>query len=474
MINDESIRKSIAPNWTELPPLQLKGVGTPLVESISSYLRRLNYATGLSMRRLGRFVGAQTGGLTGHQSLSHCSLWAGPASMVRLRLLERLTGVPELRCGTLWAVSDIVSSNLGTLGRPRRRWCPECYEEWDKSSYEPLIWAIDLLGHCPKHNCPLQQTCAVCEAHQKGEPEIERRLICWKCGSSLSISLPHRPRAPFLVWVDQQIVQLAEFCGTPRDCALKWSDYVELVLGVSNCVGGERGRLSQALKISLTTAKRHAERKLHRPTLRRIINLCALQGLEMQVFLNAPREASSPRLIDPWFGLNYLPLPSAAQARRTYAACRFLSDFVQESPPYLPSLKILLRDLHVQQLAVRDACRGVYDSYESRYNSQGKKEQLDRLHCSYLWALRVIAKTSHHVVSAKEIGREVAKVTECNLDEAKAIAKTAFLVYRFWIDGRIESYGEELSLRESLTWVMNQWARYGGDGTRATEADELR
>jgi TniQ len=447
----------IAPNWTELPPLKLRGVGTPLVESLHSYLQRLYKSVGVSPLRLGRYMGERTDGKIGYTSLSGSVLWQGEFGMARLAQLEELTGMHELRCGTLWAMSEVLSQHISMFGTYRRRWCPKCYEEWNENSYEPLIWSIDLLGHCPNHKCELDSVCPQCKCPQRNDPDINRRLLCCKCGVPLRCSAKSRPHVPFLQWIDDQILQMVEYCSTPRSSPMPWSDYVDFAWGV--CANGRgRGKLGSVMSSNLEVVSRHARQCCRRPSVRTLLNLCALQGVEIRDFLHAPREASSPLLINQWSGLNYVPVPSSTQSRRMYMASRYIEDFCEDNPPYFPPMKILLSHLHVQRLAVRDTCPKLYDGYEDRHASQGASGRQAKLRRAYLYALHITKDANSTAKASASIARKVVASGECKLEDARDVVEAVLTVLRFKKEKRLDKFRDETSLRDSFDWVMGRRA----------------
>src|SRR5690242_7737612 len=121
--------------WTALPPLVLSGVGTPLVESLPSYVARLLTTTGGTAVHLADGLGLQS--TTRLRRIGSFLKVKDPFLAERnLDELERLTGASNLRCGTFWALGSILTAfNQDTERRSRRRWCPACYDEWGLHSY---------------------------------------------------------------------------------------------------------------------------------------------------------------------------------------------------------------------------------------------------------------------------------------------------------------------------------------------------
>ena len=162
----------------ELPPIPSRsilyllepvGIGTPLVESLTSYIMRLAEAhcvfPGILMRKViaphllqsvvsksnPQEVGMtgskfQTSGINGVQEMA--------ARMVQV--IETLTLQQSLRSLTLLTWAEVFSP-AGLL-RSLRAWCPVCLEEWratNQAIYEPLLWTLRAAKVCTRHQCVL-------------------------------------------------------------------------------------------------------------------------------------------------------------------------------------------------------------------------------------------------------------------------------------------------------------------------------
>ncbi|WP_373544209.1 TniQ family protein [Chamaesiphon sp.] len=165
------------------------GVGTPLVESLTSYIARLaashtmNVGTLLEreisrliekkcgathLLSISRFLGA----VNGVGSTSQDLVWA----------LERLTMHQDLNLLTMLSFSDVIPSR--NLFRSVRAWCPACYQEWQErgnSLYEPLLWLLKVVKYCPVHQTPLIDKCSNC---QHSNPPLSREFqlgFCSRC-----------------------------------------------------------------------------------------------------------------------------------------------------------------------------------------------------------------------------------------------------------------------------------------------------
>lgn len=178
----EADHLSIYPTWdltlptlpvrSVLYPLQPVGVGTPDVESLTSYLARLATVHGVSTRVL--LVEAVIP-LVGRSDLSKVTdnslsaFWTtdsralngtGTIARVWTQAVATLTERTDLPHLTLLTWRDVFPAR-GLLRRVRA-WCPACYEEWrqqDAIIYDPLRWALAVVTACLRHRRPLRQVC---------------------------------------------------------------------------------------------------------------------------------------------------------------------------------------------------------------------------------------------------------------------------------------------------------------------------
>ncbi len=192
-----SIEKLQLPKRSRLYHLPPVGVGTPFVESLTSYIARLAqshsvfpsvliskeitpylkkvFAKRLSSRRL-RALFDRARALNG----------TGDIAMDFVQALETLTLRSDLCFLTLLSCASILPPR--GLFRAYKAWCPACYQNWHlfrQVIYEPLLWAIETVKVCPQHHQPL---CFYCPYCHKQLPLLEwhsRSGYCSICGEWL-------------------------------------------------------------------------------------------------------------------------------------------------------------------------------------------------------------------------------------------------------------------------------------------------
>jgi len=156
------------------------GVGSPYVESLTSYVARLAKAHSVPA---GTLLAIEVGPLVKKNYLPNTRSLAeiyGQESVRALngnrsgalqlvQALEALTLRTDLRFLTMLLWAEVFPS-LGLL-KHQHSWCPLCYQKWSEKGliiYSPLLWALRGVTVCPYHHQVLQSQCPHC--HQEFLP----------------------------------------------------------------------------------------------------------------------------------------------------------------------------------------------------------------------------------------------------------------------------------------------------------------
>ena len=243
-----------------LPPI---GLGTVLVECLSSYINRLALAYRVNARRLvaSEVIPRLSGGQYGQagsfplggfgRSRSMTVNGAGAVAEDWATTLGQLTGVEELRQLTVsqWA------SSLPTWGLLRTvpGWCPLCYHHWRERGqplYLPLLWALRAVTICVEHRIWLRERCPHCRRSQSALAARASPGFCTQCGAwlgeqgSADASVDAETLA-WQTWVVQAVEELylaSRVFGSPP-----WQALPQGIAACVEAVGGTRrlGRLVQ-------------------------------------------------------------------------------------------------------------------------------------------------------------------------------------------------------------------------------------
>lgn len=156
---------------TLLYALEPIGIGTPYVESLTSYLARLAAAHMLSVSSLLRKVIAthisvkrqSLQGTIGQQKIIREMNGMGKEAEAFVETLEQMTGVSNLGHLTMLPFSQMIASKK--LLSESSAWCPYCLDEQRKKGgpiYYPLLWNLAYAPQCAVHGTFLRNKCHIC------------------------------------------------------------------------------------------------------------------------------------------------------------------------------------------------------------------------------------------------------------------------------------------------------------------------
>jgi len=169
-----SPEKFSMPHRSRLHHLEPIGLGTPMVESLTSYMIRLAHSHGVVIKTLLSgivnpllkeiFIKDSTSReLKVFFNRSHALNGYGIMATDFVRALKQLTLRNNLEFLTLLPFSEVLVTK-GLL-RPYKAWCPICYQQWkqnQKNIYDPLLWSLNDVKVCLVHQHPLLENCPHC------------------------------------------------------------------------------------------------------------------------------------------------------------------------------------------------------------------------------------------------------------------------------------------------------------------------
>lgn len=162
----------VYPPHSRLYALEPLGMGTPNLESLTSYLTRLAEAHSVSLRTLviqellplleRDYLSNPFGNTLGSFWKEAARALNGTGLLARdwTQALEDLTLRTDLRFLTLLPWAAVLTQQR--LLRITRAWCPDCFQEWQATRqpiYEPLLWNVSAVSLCPVHERPLLEQC---------------------------------------------------------------------------------------------------------------------------------------------------------------------------------------------------------------------------------------------------------------------------------------------------------------------------
>ena len=176
------------------------GVGTPLVESLTSFVSRLAMARHLKISKIFNYlirplvpqdlIEGEDGysywyrGFIGNNAV----VWNGHGKHVQALVdaLTELTGLAGLGCHTLLPLEGLLSTERGgVIDRERgNRWCAACLAGWRREGmqpWEPLLWRISFVKRCVIHGTVFSDVCATCKKSQDLVPDKFPFGYCREC-----------------------------------------------------------------------------------------------------------------------------------------------------------------------------------------------------------------------------------------------------------------------------------------------------
>lgn len=201
----ENANPPVSPRRSHLYHLIPIGIGTPFVESLTSYVTRLAEAHCVSLRNL---VTHELFPLYGRSYLpsttddhNTSAFWKdsqalnGTSHSARdfIQVLEQLTLHDNLRFLTMLPWAEVLSCRY--LIRRTKAWCPFCYQEWLEKGmpiYDPLLWAFEVATTCLYHAVWLQTHCPHCKRRSTMLAAQRRPGHCSHCGAWLGIALAQK------------------------------------------------------------------------------------------------------------------------------------------------------------------------------------------------------------------------------------------------------------------------------------------
>ncbi len=273
------------------------GVGTPMVESLSGYVRRLaglHRVTSMQVERLVNDAGERIFRDVSTQPFRLDLPTAGAYQFSR-RLAEMVREPSVHRLGSPWHEHWAPPQSF----KLTRSWCPHCLDEMS-TPYSPLVWSLKVYTVCHMHQVALVDACPCC-----GETQSEHRVgsaaltSCNHCGGSLKreLTVERRPKPSPPARCDQSTLA-AELIGdlqtrgddvhTPPDV----NRMVQAAIDLEHIRSASE--LAGLAKISKGTLHRHCT-SASNPTADVLLRLCVAARIAPgSLFgLRAPNDPSS-------------------------------------------------------------------------------------------------------------------------------------------------------------------------------------
>lgn len=268
------------------------GIGTPYVESLTSYITRLadahciktgtlisciyapylkkDYLNKISIRGGGFYESAN--GING----------VGKLAEEFSDLTKELTGRSDITRTTLKQWSCMLPT-MGLL-KKNKSWCPNCYEEAKLNKrivYDKLIWNFQLVKYCLFHKTPLVEYCCSCGKENRVVDRNSAPGICSKCGSWLGSISPQEMVNNELL---KDIELIGDFLAVDESNKIQGTVLDSLQFYLRVYFGSSKNKAASALNVPKSTFSTWVSGDSH-PNIYNLVHICKVLDVSINQFL---------------------------------------------------------------------------------------------------------------------------------------------------------------------------------------------
>ncbi|BAT53463.1 TetR family transcriptional regulator [Nostoc sp. NIES-3756] len=383
------LRKSQLPTRSRLYHLKPIGVGTSTVESLTSYITRLAVShclpTGVLMvTEIAPVINKTYGAGTLHRIYNFTGALNGTGVMASdlVQALENLTQQKNLHFLTLLTWAEILPSR--NLLRRHRAWCSFCYQEWYENGqtiYEPLLWTLDVVKVCLRHQQPLTQKCPHCKEKNFHLAWRSQPGYCSKCLKWLGLNVEtqlsncpysHKDELEFEIWITNTLGEL--LAKSPHLTLSPSKDNISKAICayVDKVAEGNIAAFARQLQVPRNTVWLWCKGQ-NLPSIKAVLHVCYSLRISLLDFLNFEED-----LVDSLSTLR-LPLPQT-KANRKKSIKPFEADEVKQNLEAVlesnefpaPSMEEVARRLQCDRRSIFKYFPDLCHAISSRYLSDRK------------------------------------------------------------------------------------------------------
>ena len=388
------IKPSIPPR-SRLYHLEPIGIGTPYVESLTSFLMRLSKAHSIKVntlvaKKISDYFDQKY--LQVHRNNGLSTLFNKGAALNSngilatqlYQSLEQLTLRNDLSCLTLSAFNQVFSSRK--LLRKSKAWCPVCYEQWQQAGetiYEPLLWTFESVTICPQHFQTLVNKCPHCDRSIPWLTGKSQVGYCSKCDRWLG-SLSHRQSNTSesdlaeSIWISQNLGEL--FPSIPLRSSLIQSENIQKAFNliIDATCKGDIAAFAKIFNFPKNTVWMWCRGK-SLPELSRILTVSYGLNISLLDFITLRPEAFQSLCIDP------LRLPSNLRPKRAsprtfdYTAIEKYLQKVLNSSEHPLKMEEVARQLGINQRTIYSYFPNLCKAISAKHRSYQKQQTAERI-----------------------------------------------------------------------------------------------
>ncbi|MEM7590649.1 MAG: TniQ family protein [Cyanobacteria bacterium P01_A01_bin.83] len=381
------------PQRSHLNCLMPIAVGTPSIESLTSYITRLAQSHSITIstlmtRELAPILDkdyVQKNAKRGLSTLLNRGAAinsTGELAQLFADSIERLTLEKNLFALTLLSFRDCLSSK--ELLHKTKSWCSDCYEEWrstDKTIYEPLLWSFRDVKVCAYHNRLLQTTCFNCDRHIPWLHSKSRIGYCPYCDRWLGSSNDIRKTHELLVlsknelernlWISNNIGEL--IACSEENSIIKQENIAKAIREIVNITHqGNIASFAKFLKLPKNTVWMWAKGK-SLPKLKFILDICYCLDISPLSFLKLEPKAFESLQINSKRLLSVVNTkrisPRNFDAEKIEKDLKTIISSQNISPPTMKEVaKILGFDVRVISEHFPELCKAISDKHRRDRN----------------------------------------------------------------------------------------------------------
>ena len=412
---------------SRLYSLEPEGVGSPMVESLTSYLTRLAEAHSVPLHKLFlQEILPQLSTIKEDYTVPKylTGFWRSSAALNgvtdqasnHVHALELLTLRCDLRFLTMLVWANVLP--VKGLIRRTRAWCPSCYEAWRNSGqivYDLLIWVLEVVTICPQHHQRLSLRCPYPDCQHEQFHFTSRYIsgYCSWCRRWLGSCM--RPDEENLTtlesertyqqWIYEMIGEM--FSAAPNIPAPPSKS--NLVANFTECInmstGGNQIAFSRQFNVTLKSIW-NWNRGEQIPTMGNLLKLCYQLGISPLGFITGDKEHLKSSFIE-FTPMSTVPNTKRKKYRKFEAdqVRSVLLSVLQNPPNPPPSMREVARGLgyDYSQILVKfpDLCKAISSRYLS-FLSQKRRASIQR-HCDEVREAMLILHTQECYPSLRQV-----------------------------------------------------------------------
>ena len=413
-----NLEKPTVPLRSRLYHLKPIGIGTPYIESLTSFLMRLAEAHSLEVntlvaKKISIYFDQKY--LKEHRDKGLSTLFNKGATLNSngilasqlYQSLEQLTLRKNLSCLTLLAFHNIFSSKK--LLRKSKAWCPVCYEQWRKAGktvYESLLWSFESITVCHKHFQPLANKCPHCDRSIPWLTGKSQVGFCPKCDrwlgnfSSKQYNTSESDLAKS-IWISQNLGNLIS--SIPSSLSSIYSENISKAFNliVDATCESNISAFAKIFNLPKNTVWMWCKGKSI-PELRTMLTVCYCLNLSLLDFVTLePQAFQSPRI-------NLQRLPTSLRFKRVSprafdhtATEKYLQNFLKSTERPLKMEEVAQR-LNIDQRTIYGYFPNLCKAISAKYRSYQKQQTAERIQK----CCREVEQAVHNLYQAGEYPSE--------------------------------------------------------------------